>query len=76
MVQTDEIRQTAWHGPYYVKKGDDPSAQRGPAESEIYGLKITQMLLPTTGHRIRHIAKFKSKYDSSAPLINKISLAH
>lgn len=46
-------------------------ANRSPVASEMYGLKITQMLLPVSGHRIGLLAKDKALYDASAPLVNE-----
>lgn len=45
--------------------------RRSPVESETYGLKITQMLLPVSGHRIGILAKDKAVYDVKAPLVNE-----
>lgn len=47
------------------------SVERSKVESEIYGLKISQLILPITGHRIEYIANKKDAYDSEAPLINE-----
>lgn len=46
-------------------------AHRSPVDSEIYGLKIIQMLLPVSGHRIGFLAKDKALYNASAPLVNE-----
>jgi hypothetical protein len=35
---------------------------RFPQEAEVYGLKITEMLLPVTGHRLRYLAALKDRY--------------
>jgi phosphoglycerol transferase len=45
--------------------------RRSPVETEIYGLKIAQMLLPVSGHRIGILAKDKALYDVKAPLVNE-----
>lgn len=47
------------------------SIKRSPVEAEIYGLKISQLLLPVTGHSIPFISSEKDKYDKQAPLINE-----
>ena len=44
---------------------------RSKVEAEIYGLKIAQMLLPETGHRIGFLAAEKEKYNALAPLANE-----
>jgi phosphoglycerol transferase len=46
-------------------------AKRSPQESEIVGLKVTQLLLPVDGHRIPLMAKSKEIYNKTAPLINE-----
>ncbi|MGE0131035.1 MAG: hypothetical protein AB7U82_23400 [Blastocatellales bacterium] len=39
------------------------AAQRNPAEAEIYGLKIAQLLTPADNHRIKALADFKARYN-------------
>jgi phosphoglycerol transferase len=46
-------------------------AKRYPHESEIGGLKVTQLLLPVDGHRISSFAKFKENYNITAPLVSE-----
>lgn len=46
-------------------------AARDPADAETYGLKITQMLLPVSGHRIPALAALKNRYYQAAPLVNE-----
>lgn len=46
-------------------------AQRNPIESEIYGLKIVQMLLPVTYHQNNKLDKVKEKYNTSTILFNE-----
>jgi phosphoglycerol transferase len=46
------------------------AAQRVPAEAEIYGLKIAQLLSPVTLHRLKSFAKFRETYDKT-PLSNE-----
>lgn len=43
-------------------------ANRSVAESEIYGLKITQMLLPRPGHRLPLLVKVAASYNDRFPL--------
>jgi hypothetical protein len=47
------------------------AALRAPQESEIYGLKISQMLLPVTGHRLPYFSRLKDTYNSLAPEVNE-----
>ena len=44
---------------------------RDPQEAEIYGLKIIQLFLPVSGHRIQIFNNITSKYASTAPLSNE-----
>lgn len=46
-------------------------ARRGPVESEVYGLKLTQMLLPRPGHRLPLLAKVTADYNATFPLVNE-----
>lgn len=49
-------------------------ARRHPVETEVYGLKIAQLLLPVDKDRIKSFAKIKRKYNHS-PLINENNTA-
>ena len=55
---------------YVYKHGDAEVAKRGPAEAEYYGLKIAQMLLPISGHRIRFLNEVKHRYNEG-PLMTE-----
>jgi len=46
-------------------------ATRGPAEAEVFGLKIDQLLLPMTNHRLPAFASLKQQYNQLAPLGNQ-----
>jgi phosphoglycerol transferase len=60
---------------YVRHHGRNPSvAVRSPSESEFYGLKMTQLVLPVTGHRVPALARLKSRYNS-APLVNENDFA-
>lgn len=48
-------------------------AIRSPAEAEIYGLKLMQLLLPRLGHRDEHLASLTDRYSKTYPLINENS---
>ena len=55
---------------YHVQYGSNAEvAARASFESELYGLKITQMLLPIDQDRLPVLARLKNKYNSTAPLI-------
>lgn len=45
--------------------------KRSPLEADLYGLKISQLLLPISGHRISFLKELKEKYNSSFPLVNE-----
>lgn len=45
---------------------DHAVAQRGFAESEVFGLKITQLLLPIENHRIPSLAEMRKRYDKES----------
>lgn len=44
---------------------------RAPGEAEIYGLKLTQLLLPTEHHRLPVLNQLRQNYADSAPLNNE-----
>lgn len=50
-------------------------AKRGAAESEVYGLKLTQMLLPHQNHRVRFLRKMAAGYARKFPLVNENATA-
>ena len=56
---------------YASKNGLNPINHRAPAEAEIYGGRVTQLILPVTGHRIPILAKWKAAYNQGAPLVNE-----
>ena len=57
---------------YHIAEGGNPLvAHRLPQEAEIFGLRITQLLLPTMGHRIDWMGAITKTYDAGAPLINE-----
>ncbi len=57
---------------YKMKHGPNPLVtQFAPTETENYGLKIIQLLLPVQEHRITSWANLREWYDSTAPLSNE-----
>jgi phosphoglycerol transferase len=56
---------------YAHKYGAAASGRRYSFESEIAGLKIVQLLLPVTGHRIPALARLKANYNATHPLVNE-----
>ncbi len=51
-------------------RGKTPIVSRFPAEADLYGMKIAQLLMPVTGHRLAPLADIKSKYNVR-PLVNE-----
>lgn len=44
-------------------------AHRAPFEAELYGLKITQLLLPVDNDRVPILARLKNNYNNTAPMV-------
>ncbi|MGH2915572.1 MAG: hypothetical protein ACRDMX_11345 [Solirubrobacteraceae bacterium] len=54
---------------YRSQHGSDALvAARIPAESELYALKLAEMMLPVPGHRIAALANIRHEYDSTTPI--------
>ena len=53
------------HGP------NPETAARHPAESEVFGLKVVQMLLPQPNHRWDRARALAARYAASTPLVNE-----
>ncbi|WP_051302887.1 DUF7024 domain-containing protein [Psychromonas aquimarina] len=52
--------------------GSNPEvAERAKYESEVYGFKFMQLILPRPGHRIDLFARVNESYSSSTPLVNE-----
>lgn len=45
--------------------------QRNWEAAEVYGLKLTQLVLPISNHRIPSLARLKNRYNTTAPLVNE-----
>jgi phosphoglycerol transferase len=58
----------AHHGP------NAAAAHRTPGESELFGLKLAQLLLPIDGHRVTRFRALRERYNDTAPLVNENSL--
>lgn len=58
------------HIVYLREHGNPQSMVRRADEAERFGLKIAQMFLPMSGHRVRALAQLKHDY-SHAPLTNE-----
>jgi len=46
-------------------------AERSPAESEVFGLKLTQLVLPRPEHRIAAFARRGAVYERQTPLVSE-----
>jgi phosphoglycerol transferase len=56
---------------FYARKyGAAVSGRRYSFESEVAALKIAQLILPVTGHRIPAFARLKANYNATHPLVN------
>lgn len=47
------------------------AVSRSLSDSEVYGFKLMQLLLPHPGHRIEKFSKKTSQYNNSTPLVNE-----
>lgn len=57
---------------YWLQNGRaEAVTAKGGEGAELYGLKIIQLLLPMTNHRIAFFAKVREFYDSNYPLVNE-----
>jgi phosphoglycerol transferase len=57
---------------YRLKYGVNHAAVlRSPGDSEMYGLKLIQLILPRAQHRISSLSTLNSSYSSSRPLVNE-----
>ncbi len=50
-------------------------AQRSPSESEIYGLKLMQLIIPRTDHRSERLSDISRNYNQTTPLVNENATA-
>lgn len=63
---------------YWMKNGTNTKSElviRTISSSEIYALKLTQLLMPRTGHRMKGLAEFAMSYFEKFPLNNENSTA-
>ncbi len=57
---------------YRYYHGSNPVAvRRLPMDSEFFGMKIAQLVLPISGHRLAALAHLKNKYNTSMMLITE-----
>ncbi len=61
---------------YSFKHGVNEEVKHGsPVGSEIYGLKIVQLLLPRPGHRFEKFAQINQVYSQAFPLVTENALS-
>jgi phosphoglycerol transferase len=56
------------------RSGDLDAHYRAPIEGDTFGLKPAQLVLPSTDHRISHLARLKAVYNTS-PLVHENDIA-
>jgi phosphoglycerol transferase len=59
----------------YLNGPNPEVAHRSTVESEIYGLKMMQLLMPRTDHRFKSLAAIAQRYNRETPLINENATA-
>jgi phosphoglycerol transferase len=60
---------------YTIRHGPSAAAKRAPLEAEIYGLRVAQMVLPVSGHRVPLLRKVKVRYERQVANINENATA-
>jgi phosphoglycerol transferase len=64
---------------YRLAAGNNPEAEdsrRAPGEAEHLGLKVAQLVLPVTDHRVSLLARVKRRYSAPpTPLVNENDMA-
>lgn len=53
--------------------GNTLVAVRSPGETEFYGLKLIQLVLPAPGHRVSFLADITDRYRNSSPVLGEPS---
>lgn len=63
---------------YHLQNGSNAEAyfRNGFVETELYGLKITQLFLPLSGHGNEGLTSLIEYYNSTAPLVTENSTAY
>ena len=56
---------------YKINVGSNDIARRSIADLELYGLKATQLFMPTNGHHFSFVRNIVNSYNSQAPLVNE-----
>jgi hypothetical protein len=53
---------------YRSANGANPAAERHPRESELYALKLSDLVFPIDLHRIEPLARFTAEYKAATPI--------
>ncbi len=53
---------------YRLANGPNAAAERHPRESELYALKLSNLLFPIDLHRIESLARFTDEYKAASPI--------
>ena len=56
---------------YWMRNGMPQSAPKGGEGAELYALKIVQLLLPISNHRLDFFSRVRNFYDTAYPLVNE-----
>lgn len=57
---------------YWHEHGKNPAVgQRSPKETEIYGLKLSALLLPVPGHRLKPLADVRERYERETAILSE-----
>ncbi|MEY2562665.1 MAG: hypothetical protein QOH88_858 [Verrucomicrobiota bacterium] len=56
--------------PHLIYRHGNPTV-RASGDAETYALKISQLLLPVSGHRLGSLAQLKNSYYWNSPLVNE-----
>lgn len=47
------------------KNGENTVMRRAPAESDLYSLRLPQLIFPSFNHRLKYLSDFRKNYDAS-----------
>jgi hypothetical protein len=53
---------------YRWKHGVNPGAERQPRESEVFALKLSDLVFPVDLHRLEPLARFTAEYKAASPI--------
>jgi hypothetical protein len=50
---------------YWAQHGENNTERRRPVDTEFYSLKLPQLVLPVSGHRVSEAAELRQRYDAN-----------